>query len=309
MHRPAFALLILTALFWGGNAVAGKLAVGHVSPMLLTTLRWGLAMLVMLVLGWPRLRADWQRVRQHLLLLAGLGALGFTVFNIALYTALVYTTAINAAIEQAGMPALIFAANFLLFRLRVSWAQIVGFGLSLLGVIVVASHGDPARLLSLDLNAGDALMLAAILAYAAYTVALRFRPAIHWHSLMIMLTASAFLSCIPFAVAEIWVGKAIAPDALGWGVIIYTVAFPSILAQIFYIRGVEMIGANRAGLFINLVPVFATLLSLMVLGETFQLYHAVAMALVLGGIGLAEYSGRKASGTGRQAEMELARSE
>ena len=92
---------------------------------------------------------------------------------------------------------------------------------------------------------------------------------------------------------EFWAGAAILPDARGWGVIAYTVLFPSILAQIFYIRGVELIGANRAGLFINLVPIFGTLLSIVLLGEAFFAYHAVAMALVLGGIWLAETSGRK----------------
>ena len=133
MHRTAYLLLLLTTLFWGGNAVAGKLAVGHVSPMLLTAARWGIARSsILLAIGWRQLR---RRLaggpRQHLLLLSALGAFGFTVFNVALYSALDYTSAINVSIEQAGIPMLIFLANFLLFRLRVSRAQIVGFVLSL----------------------------------------------------------------------------------------------------------------------------------------------------------------------------------
>jgi drug/metabolite transporter (DMT)-like permease len=296
MHNKAYALLALTALFWGGNAIAGKLAVGHVSPMLLTTLRWGLAMAALAAIGWPRLRADWSKVRKRLIYLTALGALGFTVFNMALYTALIYTSAINASIEQAGMPMVIFAANFLLFRLRVTWAQIAGFILSLAGVAVTASHGDPVALLSLDVNFGDALMLIGVLVYAAYTVALRFRPMIHWQSLMIMLTGTAFVTCIPFALAEFWTGNAIVPDAQGWAIVFYTVLFPSILAQIFYIRGVELIGANRASLFINLVPIFGTLLSIVILGEAFHAYHGLAIIMVLGGIWLAEHSGRKMEG-------------
>jgi drug/metabolite transporter (DMT)-like permease len=131
-------------------------------------------------------------------------------------------------------------------------------------------------------------MLGAVIAYAGYTVALRFKPDIHWQSLMIALMASGFLTSLPFAVAEARSGAAILPDARGWGVILYTVIFPSLLAQIFYVRGNELIGANRAGLFVNLVPVFGTLLSLLVLGEQFRLYHGIALALVLGGIWLAE---------------------
>lgn len=293
MYRNAYVLLLLTTLFWGGNAVAGKLAVGHISPMLLTLMRWGFAAAILSAIGWPRLRADWPIVRKHIWLLAVLGGLGFALFNAALYTALVFTTAINISIEQAGIPMFIFAANFLLFRMRVTLAQIAGFALSLLGIALTASHGDLSTLLARDMNFGDGLMLVAVLVYSAYTVALRFKPDIHWQSLMIVLTASAFATSIPFALWEVGTGRAVAPDATGWALTAYIVLFPSILAQIFYIRGVELIGANRAGLFINMVPVFGTLLSVLILGEAFRAYHAVAIVLVFGGIWLAEHSGRK----------------
>jgi drug/metabolite transporter (DMT)-like permease len=192
----------------------------------------------------------------------------------------------------------ILIANFLLFRLRATWAQIAGFVISIAGVALTASHGDPSRLLALDLNFGDVLMLLAVVAYAGYTVALRFKPDIHWQSLMIAMTAGAFITSLPFAAAELATGAAILPDARGWSVIVYTTIFPSILAQIFYVRGVELIGANRAGLFVNLVPVFGTLMSVLLLGEDFYLYHAVALVLVLGGIWLAETSSRNAASKG-----------
>jgi drug/metabolite transporter (DMT)-like permease len=294
-HRKAYALLLMTTLFWGGNAIAGKLAIGHVSPMLLTAARWIAAFLLLLIIGMPRVTADWPVIRQNLWLLAGLGFLGFTLFNVALYSALLYTTAINVSIEQAGIPMLIFLANFLLFRTRVTWAQILGSVLSILGVLLTASHGSLSRLLELEVNSGDALMLLAVLLYSGYTVALRFKPAIHWQSMIIVLCGSAAVTSIPFAVAEIWYGAAILPDLIGWSVIAYTVLFPSILAQVFYIRGVELIGANRAGLFVNLVPIFGTLLSILILGEDFQAYHALAMVLVISGIWLAEYSGRRSA--------------
>lgn len=293
MHRKAYVLLLATTLFWGGNAVAGKLAVGHASPMLLTSLRWAFAAAILGAIGWPRLRADWPVGRKHIWLLTALGALGFTAFNAALYSALNFTSAINASIEQAGMPMVIFAANFILFRMRVSFGQIIGFLLSLTGIALTASHGDLRTLVALDMNFGDALMLIAVLVYSAYTVALRFKPNIHWLSLMIVLTSAAFVTSIPFVAWEIGTGRLIVPNAFGWAITAYMVIFPSILAQIFYIRGVELIGANRAGLFINMVPIFGTLLSVMIIGEDFQAYHAVAIVLVLGGIWLAEHSGRK----------------
>ena len=159
--------------------------------------------------------------------------------------------------------------------------------------LLTASHGELGRLLALDLNFGDVIMLAAIIVYSAYTVALRFKPAIHWQSLMIILTGSAFVSSLPFTAAEFAAGSGIWPGTNGWLILLYVVIGPSILAQIFYIGGVELIGANRAGLFINLVPIFGTLLSILLLGETFHTYHALALALVFGGIWLAETKGRK----------------
>lgn len=292
-HRRAYVLLLATMLFWGGNAIAGKVAVGHVSPMLLTAARWGIAFAILAAFGWRQLAADWAVIRTRLGFLALLGTAGFTAFNIALYTAVLYTTAINVSIEQAGMPMLIFLANFLLFRQRATAAQLAGLVVSVIGIALTASHGDLTRLVELDMNFGDVLMLLAGVVYAAYTVALRFKPKIHWQSLMTVMTGAAFFSSLPFVAGEFVYGAGILPDARGWLVIAYTVIFPSILAQVFYIRGVELIGANRAGLFINLVPIFGTLLSIAILGETFHAYHAAALVMVLGGIWLAEHSGRK----------------
>lgn len=293
MHRSAYLFLLITTLLWGGNSVAGKLAVDHISPMTLVFLRWVLAVLIMLPIGWRALREDWPLVRRHWLILAALGASGFTFFNAIFYTALNYTTAINVSIEQAAMPILIIVANFIFFRLRVNWAQIVGVVLTIAGVILTACHGDPRRLLTLELNFGDAIMLVAVVLYSGYSVGLRLKPAMRWQSLILALSIAALVTSLPFFLWEIAAGKVIVPDARGWAITLYTAIGASIVSQIFYIRGNELIGANRAGLFINLVPIFGTLLSVLIVGETFHLYQALALVLVLGGISLAEYKGRK----------------
>jgi drug/metabolite transporter (DMT)-like permease len=293
MHRTAYLFLLFTTLLWGGNSVAGKLAVDHISPMTLVFLRWVLAVLIMLPIGWRTLREDWPVVRKHWLLLGGLGACGFTFFNAIFYTALNYTTAINVSIEQAAIPIVIILANFVLFRLRVNRVQIAGVVLTIIGVALTASHGDLRQLLKLDLNFGDAIMLIAVLCYSFYSVGLRLKPAIRWQSLMLALSIAALVTSLPFFLWEVAAGKVIVPDARGWAIAFYTAIGASVVSQIFYIRGNELIGANRAGLFINLVPIFGTLLSVLIVGETFQLYQGLALVLVLGGISLAEYSGRK----------------
>jgi drug/metabolite transporter (DMT)-like permease len=293
MNRTAYVFLLVTALFWGGNAVAGKFAVGHISPMLLTLLRWLVAFLLVAAISTRHVRRDWKVLRKHLWLLAALGAFGFTFFNMALYSALNYTSAINVTIEQAGIPMVIFITNLLLFGTPVRTGQIFGFSLSLIGVALTAGHGSFSQLASLQVNFGDTLMLLAVLLYSGYTVALRFRPAINWQSLMTAMTFFAFLTAIPFTIWEMKSGAMRFPDMTGTLVVLYTAILPSLAAQVLFIKGVEYIGANRAGLVLNAVPIFGTLLAVALLGEDFRPYHAVALVLVLGGIWIAELSGRK----------------
>ena len=116
MHKKAYLCLVIATLCWGGNAVAGKLAVGHVSPMMLTFWRWTFAVAIIFAISVPQLIRDWPIVRKRLPILILYGVVGYTTFNATLYTALKYTTAINVAIEQAGIPMLIFIINFILFR-------------------------------------------------------------------------------------------------------------------------------------------------------------------------------------------------
>lgn len=269
--------------------MAGKLAVGHVSPMVLTTFRWIIALTIILAFMLPQVRRDWPAIRKHWLQLLLYGSFGFTTFNALLYTALGYTSAINAVIEQAGIPMLIFVFNFVLFRIQASIAQIVGFSVTLVGVLITAAHGEFSALAELQFNFGDALMLLACIVYAAYTVSLRWKPEMHWQSFIAAPAFGALISAIPLFFWELSRGAAILPDATGWAVVLYAGIFPSLLSQVLYVRGVEMIGANRAGLFINAIPVFGTILSVLLIGEALHLFHVVALLLVLGGIAIAEW--------------------
>ncbi|EKF18788.1 DMT family transporter [Nitratireductor pacificus] len=293
MYRKAYLFLCLTTLFWGGNAVASRLAVGHISPLLLTTMRWVIGVSLLYVFAHGHLRRDWPAIRRKLPLLMALGGLGFTGFNAVFYSAAQFTSAVNLSIEQGAIPMVIFLANFILFRMRVTVLQIAGFVLSLVGVALVASHGDFSRLLELDVNFGDAMMLVAVVLYAGYSVGLKVKPDIHWLSLMFILSLFALIASLPLLAWEAATDRMIVPDLQGWLVLLYAAIFPSVLAQTLFIRGNELIGGNRAGLFINLVPIFGTLLSIVILGEDFFLYHAFALIMVMGGIWLAEQSGRK----------------
>lgn len=290
----AYILLALATLFWAGNSIAGKLAVGHVSPMVIVTVRWVGVAVALYLFNRRQIAADWPVLRSRLPYLFFMGTLGFTVFSVALYYALIHTTAINASILQGGMPLFVFCASFVLFASRVTYAQVVGFLLSFAGVIVVAVQGQLANLMHLNVNVGDALMLIAVVAYGVYTAALRRKPQMHWTSLMFVLCLGASITSLPLLLIEAQQGAVIVPDLQGWMVIAYVVIFPTLLSQLFFIRAVELIGPNRAGLFINLLPVWGALLAVSMLGEDFHFYHALALAMILTGIGMAEAGGRKA---------------
>jgi drug/metabolite transporter (DMT)-like permease len=288
VSSKAYLVLIIATLCWGGNAVAGKMAVGHISPMVLTCLRWTIAVALITAISLPQLARDWPVVKTRLPYFFALGAIGYTCFNATLYTALKYTSAVNVAVIQAVIPTVIFALNFALFRTRIFAGQIVGFILTITGVALLASRGDLISLLALDVNIGDAIMLLAVLAYAIYTVMLRWKPKVNWRTLMAIPAMAALMSSIPLLLWEVSQNEAVWPDAKGWMITVYTALFASLIAQIFFILGVERIGPNRAGLFINLIPVFGTLLSVMILGETLHPYQILALLLTLGGIAVAE---------------------
>ncbi len=288
LTRQAYILLTLTSLFWGGNSVAGKMAVGEISPMLLTLARWAVAALIVFAIALPDIRRDWPLIRKNLGKLFLFGALGFTMFNVLLYTALTKTSAVSSAIVQAAIPASVYILNFLIFRVKTGLWQLAGFIVTLAGVMLVVTHGEIARLASLDLNEGDALVLMAVVIYSLYAVCLRYKPEISWKSLIAALTLSAALSSIPFVIWEWRSGGLTLPGNTGWLIVLYTGIFPSILSQVFFIRGVELIGANRAGIFSNLIPIFGTGLAILIIGEPLETFHVAALVLVVAGIWLAE---------------------
>ena len=270
-----YLLLTLTALVWGGNAVAGKLAAGHVSPFLLVFLRWTFACVVLLPFAWIHLRKDADVIKQNLLYLFLMGATGFAVFNNLMYLSLNYTTAINVAIEQASMPLIVFALNYILYRTGITFFQILGFSLTLLGVAITVTRGNLFSIVDLNLNIGDLLMICAVGFYGVYSAFLGKKPTMHLFSFLFVLGISAFMTSIPFAAYEYASGTMLWPDYQGWGVVVYAALFPSLVSQLFWVMGLERIGSNRGGIFINLVPIFGALLAVVILGEQFQIFHGL----------------------------------
>ncbi|MEM7358318.1 MAG: DMT family transporter [Pseudomonadota bacterium] len=298
-YQQPYLLLFLATLIWAGNAVAGKIAVGHISPFLLTTLRWLLAVAIVLPLAARYLQRDWKEIEPHLVFLFLLGSTGFALFNNLMYLALTTTTALNVAIIQSSLPLFVFLLNFLLYRAATTGFQAVGFPLTMMGVMIITTQGSWQVLQGLLFNVGDVMMIIAVLIYGAYSVLLNNKPDIHWLSLLTVLCCSALITSLPFAVYEHLDGTANWPDQTGLMVVLYTGLFASLLAQAFWIRGIELIGANATSMFINLVPLLGTLLAVLILGEHFQNFHAVGMGLILFGVMLAQRNSRSSEGVAR----------
>lgn len=286
-QRPAL-LLVLTTLIWGSNAVAARLAVDQVSPMMLTTARWSVACIALWLVARRQVVAQLSalRPRWRYLLLMGTG--GFTAFNALFYTAAHHTTAVNLALIQGVIPVLVLLGGVLVMRLRVSAMQLAGVAVTLAGVGMVASRGQWSVLASLDFNIGDVGILLASLLYAGYTLGLRSRPAVPPLVFFAAVAAVAALVSLPLLAAEVLAGRFFWPTPLGWLIVLYVGLMPSFVSQIFFIRGVELIGPARASVFLNLNPVFGPALAVLLLGEPLHAYHVVALAMVLGGIWLAE---------------------
>jgi drug/metabolite transporter (DMT)-like permease len=292
-----YLLLVLAPLFWGGNVVAAKLVVGEVDAYLLLAARCVGATTLIGCLAWRDLTADWLVIRRTWPLLMSYGVIGYALFNVLLYLGVTYTTAVNSSIVQAALPVMILGANFLVFRVRTRPVQIIGVAIAIFGVIVTATEGQPLRILTLDINIGDGLVIIACLSYTAYTLALKYRPEVR----MMSFLAVAFCGAMLFSLVLLQVfGGGLGQFATlatasptAWAVILYVAVLPSLFSQIFYARGVELVGPNRAALTHNLIPLFGTLGSVLILGERFQLFHAVAAAVIILGIVLAEWSARR----------------
>jgi len=287
-HLVAYLLLTFTTLCWGGNAVLGRLAVGEVSPMMVVSLRWIGTLVLLLLIARKHIARDWPALRKKLPFLAVMGALGFAGFNALFYLAAHSTTAINLGIIQGAIPVFVLLGALVAYRSPVTPLQIGGVSITMIGVVIVGSEGDMARLAALVFNFGDIIMIGACLLYAGYTVALRQRPQVSSLSLLTVMAGAALAASILFTATEATLGYLQWPTPSGWLIIGLITLFPSFLAQICFIRGVELLGPGRAGVFINLVPVFASIFAVIFLNEQFKAFHGIALTLVLGGIWLSE---------------------
>lgn len=287
-------VLCFATLGWGGNTIASRMAVGEVSPMMLIFLRWGLVAAMLILFYGREMKQVWPVMRPRLGWIAVMGGIGMSVFNALFYLAAHSTTAINLGIIQSTMPGIILLGSFILFGTRIRWLQAFGLLLTFVGVAVMVTRGALAEILLLSFNYGDLLMLLACVFYSGYTLGLRGRPDVSGLVMMGYFSIAAFLMTLPLLALEHVFWGITLPGLKGWLIILYVAIMPSFLSQVFFMRGVDLVGPGAAGLYANMVPIFSSVLAVLILGEQFRWYHVMAMVLVFAGIYLFEVRSRLA---------------
>ena len=284
----AYLLLTLTTLFWAGNFVLGRAMHNVLPPVTMAGLRWSVALLIILPFLLPKLKANGRVIIKHWKVLIPMGILSVGSFNTLIYLGLTTTGATNATLLQSAIPIIILIISGFFLKETVSFRQWIGVACSLLGVLTLISLGQPKQLLNLDINRGDLWILAAVMCWSSYSICLRWRPAeldgFTFFGVTVIVGVAALL---PLSVLELQTAAPIIWKPEAFGSILYMAIFPSILAHLFWNRGVAELGAAKAGLFIHLMPLFGMLLSTIFLGEEIHAYHLTGMLLIFIGIYLA----------------------
>ena len=284
LANQPYMLLSIAALCWAGNAIVGRLAVGHIPPVTLAFLRWWLAFLIILPMAWKHLRQDWAAIRNSLGLMIFLSLTGIAGFNTLQYWALEHTQALNTLLLQSAAPLFVAGWSLMLFGIRLTLGQAIGILVSLTGVLVILLHGDLTAITTIDFNRGDLIFTFALLIFGLYSVMSLKRPAIHDLSFLAFTFACGSAVLVPPLILELLLRPVMQFNVQNLLSTLYVAIFPSTIAYLCYNRSVYLIGANRSAPFFHVVPVFGSVMAIVFLGETPQAFHFIGFALVLTGV-------------------------
>ena len=288
-HALAYLLLTLCAVFWAGTVISGRAVAGEVPPLALNFWRWTLAFVVAAPIGLPAMWRQRDIIFAHWKILTLLALLNMTLFGSLIFVALQYTGAVNGSRLLGAMPINIVLVSWLVMRERITARAALGVILGFVGLVFIVGRGDASVIAGLGFNIGDLLIWLGILFYALYSVWLpRVPKSLDLMALMTTLFLIGAVVGLPLYVWETLAQGRPVPLTIeaAWS-IAYLGIFPSLLAQIFWTVAVRRVGANSAGYFIYLSPVFGTLMAMAILGESFAWYHAVGTVLVFTGIFIA----------------------
>lgn len=286
MIFPPHILLILATLLWGGNFVIGRAVTGEIPPFTLAFLRWCVAFVIFLPIVYKKLKIDWPKIKANRKIVVILSLTGVAAFNTLVYIGVYSTTSINASLMNSLTPIFIYILSFIVLKIRVTKHQMIGTIISIVGVLFILSGGKLSNIVSFTFNKGDLIILVAVLCWSIYSLLVKqYSNQLPGFSTFLVTIAVGAMILLPFTIYElltlenpiIWSPKTI-------GAIFYVGIFASIIAFLSWNTGVVKIGANRASIFLNFIPVFATIFATIFLGEQLQIAQVIGGLAVISGV-------------------------
>jgi drug/metabolite transporter (DMT)-like permease len=279
-----YVLLVLATVIWGGNFVIGRAITSSLPPVSLSFLRWCTALIIFLPFTWKLLQKEWESVKAYWRIVLFMALTGIAGFNTLLYIALHYTTSINASLVNTSTPIIIYILSFLSLGERLNRKQVAGTILSLLGLLFIISEGSRDVLLGFSFNKGDLIVIVAVICWSIYSLLVKqYAGKLPGYSTLAVSMFLGILILLPFFVHEtrttdiVWNSESILT-------ILYTGIFASIVAFVSWNTAVERVGANKAGIFLNLIPVFAAIFAVLFIGERLAWYQGIGGIFVILGV-------------------------
>jgi len=280
-----YVLLIFAVLFWSGNFIVGRGIHNEIPPITLAFWRWAVALLIILPFSLGHIVHQRDIIRRNWKILTVLAILSVTNFSMFIYMALKSSTVTNTVLINSMIPIFIVMVSWMGFKERITLRQSIGIAISLAGLMFIIANGNPSTLISVRFSKGDMWTVSAGISWALYSVLLR-KCSIELNSLSflatLMIIGTLFIS--PFYIWEMSTGKTMNFFFFSIGSIVYVALFASILAYIFWNKAIQIIGANKTGIFIHLMPVFSIILAIIFLDEKLRGYHIKGTILIFSGI-------------------------
>ena len=284
--KTAYIFLILTTLFWAGNFIVGKAAsLFEIPPFTLNFYRWTFAWLILAPFTIKEIIEKKNYIFGNIKLIIILGITSITIFNSIVYYSLNFTQVISGVLMISSIPVMIIVFCWLLKIEKTNIFQILGVIFSLCGVVVIITKANLTILLNLNFNKGDLWMVVAMFSWALYSALLRKKKLeLSQLSLLQTIISAGLVFLLPAYLIELSLGYRANIHLPFILTLTYVVLFPGLASFILWIKGISIIGSNRAGIFLHLIPIFSTIFAIIIFKEKFMLYHLIGAILIISGI-------------------------
>ena len=285
-NYSAYLFLVLATFCWSGNFIVGKFAtVYEIPPLTLNVFRWISVWFILIPFTYKEIFENLPYIKKNWLVISFMGVITISTFNSVVYFALNYTQVINAVLMLSAIPAATIVLSSLMKIEETNIFQLLGLVLSIIGIGSIISNGDIQKIISLDFNKGDMWMLVCVITWSLYSTLLKKNNfKLSQFTLIQLMVSVGILFLIPQFFYEKSIGLELSLDKNFFLILIYVAIFPAIAAYYFWQKGIEIIGPNRASMFIQLMPLFSAVMAIIIFKEKFELYHFVGAIFILSGI-------------------------